>query len=88
MEARYLYSLTEVAELTGLTKRWLADQCRAGKIDHTHIENSRRMTLDQIDSLIGSHRRGPNREDDAAREKFLGRLAQKQRQAHRKSDAD
>lgn len=85
MESRYLYPLAEVAEMTGLSERWLADQCRADKIPHTHIAAKHRMTLDQIDYLIKSRQRGPNLDDDVARQKFLSRLAEKQRRP-RKSD--
>lgn len=85
MDPHYLHTLDEVAKITGLTARWLADRCRAGKIEHTHIENSRRMTREQIDLLIKSHRRGPNPKDDATKARYLERLAQHQR-GPRKAD--
>lgn len=85
MNQRYLYSLDEVAAMTGLSARWLADQCRANKIEHEDIEHTRRMTLAQIDTLIAQHRKGPASPADAeTRERYLNRLASKQSRTPRK----
>ncbi len=82
MEACYLYTLDQVAEMTGLSERWLADRCRADKIDHTRIEHRRRMTMTQIELLLEQHRVQPGAEEAEeaeAERKLQERLAAKHR---------
>lgn len=82
MESRFLYSLDQVAEMTGLSARWLADRCRADKIDHENIQDSRRMSLEQIDILLEQHRVRPKDEEVAAQTRLQARLAiKKQRRS-------
>lgn len=57
--ARYLaernsrvYSLDEVAEMTGFSLRSLERKCRQGKLKHIHEGRKRGMTLRQIDLLV------------------------------------
>jgi hypothetical protein len=66
--ARYLaerntrvYSLAQVAEMTGFALRTLERKCREGKIRHTWDEGrTRGMTLRQIDALVETFETGEN----------------------------
>lgn len=78
MNTRYLYTLAEVAEMTGLSVRWLADRCRAEKIDHSNIQGERRMSLEQVDLLLEQHRVRPTDVEAAARQRTRERLISKQ----------
>lgn len=50
-----LFSLKEVAEVTGISLRVLEDEARARRFEHVHIGASRRMTRDQVRALIAQH---------------------------------
>lgn len=59
--ARYLaernsrvYSLKEVAEMTGFAERSLELKCRAGSIKHTREGRRRGLTMRQIELLVKS----------------------------------
>ncbi|HWB36326.1 MAG TPA: hypothetical protein VHA75_09900 [Rugosimonospora sp.] len=52
MSERIQYTLAEVAEMTGLPLRALADDCRAGRIAHIHKYRKRFMTRPQIDAML------------------------------------
>ena len=47
--------MSEVAKRLGVSSRWLADECRAGRIEHIHIARRRRFTANQVDALITKH---------------------------------
>jgi len=49
------YTASEVAKRLGVSSRWLADECRAGRIEHIHIARRRRFTAKQVDALIAKH---------------------------------
>jgi excisionase family DNA binding protein len=49
------YTVSEVAKRLGVSSRWLADECRAGRIEHIHIARRRRFTAKQVDALIAKH---------------------------------
>jgi hypothetical protein len=49
-----LLTIDAVAELLGVSSRWLADECRAGRVAHVHIARKRRFTAMQIERLIES----------------------------------
>ncbi|GLY99865.1 hypothetical protein Acsp02_71180 [Actinoplanes sp. NBRC 103695] len=49
------YTVAEVSELLGVSPRWLADQCRAERIEHIHIARRRYFTHDQIVRLLEKH---------------------------------
>lgn len=53
-EARY-YKVSEVAELIQVSARWLADECRAGRVEHVHIARKRRFTSAQVAKLMAKH---------------------------------
>jgi len=46
------YTVSEVAARLGVSTRWLADECRAGRVEHIHIARRRRFTANQVDALI------------------------------------
>lgn len=50
-----LYTLSEVAALTGFALRTLQRDCRAGKITHVHRGRDRLMTREQVEMLINRH---------------------------------
>jgi excisionase family DNA binding protein len=49
------YTVSEIARRLGVSSRWLADECRAGRIEHIHIARRRRFTAKQVDALIAKH---------------------------------
>jgi hypothetical protein len=50
-----LYTLEEVAELTGFLLEPLKEDVRADRIEHVHRGRERYMTPAQIDKLIAQH---------------------------------
>jgi excisionase family DNA binding protein len=50
--AAKLLTVDAVAELLGVSSRWLADECRAGRVTHVHIARKRRFTAKQVEQLI------------------------------------
>lgn len=51
-EEQRMYTVDEVAKLLRVSARWLADQCRAERIEHVHVARQRRFTGPQVDALI------------------------------------
>jgi len=49
------YTVTEVAELLGVSPRWLGDQCRAERVEHIHLARRRFFSHDQILRLLEKH---------------------------------
>lgn len=49
-----VYTLDEVAAMTGFSVRTLEDDCREGKVKHTRKGRTVGMTLRQIDMLVES----------------------------------
>lgn len=47
-----LYLVPEVAKMIGVSKRWLFDQCRAGKVEHVYLARKRKFTGKQIWKLL------------------------------------
>ncbi|GAA0739636.1 helix-turn-helix domain-containing protein [Dactylosporangium roseum] len=58
-----LLTIDAVAELLGVSSRWLADECRAGRIAHVHIARKRRFTAKQVDQLIERFSVQPQQEE-------------------------
>jgi excisionase family DNA binding protein len=46
------YTIEEVARRLRVSARWLADECRAERVEHVHIARQRRFTKQQVDALI------------------------------------
>ncbi len=55
MTTPLLYSLTEIAELTGWSLRALKRDTRAGRIDHVRRGRAIAMTPEQVAQLIDAH---------------------------------
>jgi Helix-turn-helix domain len=74
------YTIAEVARKLRVSARWLADECRAERIEHVHIARQRRFTEDQIRSLLANKTVIPAvaRETDATRERVMRMLERKQ----------
>lgn len=49
------YTVAEASELLGVSTRWLADQCRAERIEHIHMARRRYFSHDQIVRLLEKH---------------------------------
>ncbi|MGI5243057.1 helix-turn-helix domain-containing protein [Dactylosporangium sp. CA-139066] len=47
-----LLTIDAVAELLGVSKRWLADECRAERVAHVYIARRRRFSTKQVEQLI------------------------------------
>ena len=48
------YTVDEVARLLGISPRWLADECRAERVEHVHIARKRRFTSEQVARLLAA----------------------------------
>jgi hypothetical protein len=55
LEGEHTYELRVVAKLIRVSERWLADQCRAEKVEHVHLARKRKFTVAQIRKLLKSH---------------------------------
>ena len=74
------YTVSEVAKRLGVSSRWLADECRAGRIEHIHIARRRRFTAKQVDALIAKHTVEPVdviSEDDTRLDRTRNRVARR-----------
>jgi excisionase family DNA binding protein len=74
------YTVGEVAKRLGVSGRWLADECRAGRIEHVHIARRRRFTARQVDALIATHTVTPGSaisEEDRRLHRTRDRVAQR-----------
>jgi excisionase family DNA binding protein len=79
MDDRY-YTVAEVAKRLGVSSRWLADECRAGRIEHIHIARRRRFTAEQVGALIAKHTvkpRIPPNEDNERLERTRDRVTRR-----------
>jgi hypothetical protein len=45
-------TIKEVAAELRISERWLADECRAKRVEHIHMAGSRRFTRAQVEALI------------------------------------
>ena len=43
-----VYKVAEIAEITGMSKRAILDDCRSGTVEHVHRGNLRGMTARQL----------------------------------------
>jgi hypothetical protein len=58
-----LLTVNAVAELLGVSSRWLADECRAGRVAHVHIARKRRFTAKQVEQLVERFSVQPRQEE-------------------------
>jgi hypothetical protein len=47
-----LYTVAEVADMLGLSERWLAAECRANRVEHINVARKRRFTARQVQALV------------------------------------
>lgn len=53
-EIRY-FDIPEVARLIRVSARWLADECRSGRVEHVYIARKRRFTAAQVETLMAAN---------------------------------
>jgi hypothetical protein len=71
-------TVAEVAARLGISARWLADECRAGRVKHVYIARRRRFTAAQIEALVKMHTLEPTQGDEATRlERTRDRVARR-----------
>jgi hypothetical protein len=58
-----LLTVKSVAELLGVSSRWLADECRAGRVAHVHIARKRRFTAKHVEQLVERFSVQPRQEE-------------------------
>ena len=82
-DSEVFYTIDEVARRLRVSARWLADECRAGRVEHVHIARQRRFTKDQVDALVVSRTVRPSSELelDATRQRVANRLARRRHRA-------
>lgn len=87
-----LFLLSAVAEMTGLSKRALADAARAGKMPTFKIHGRRYMSEEQIETYIAAREGGSKMpaaaepSEDEAWAKFEAARKRRQSRSARKSD--
>lgn len=76
-ESDVLYTVEEVARYLRVSVRWLAQQCRAERVEHVHLARARRFTRRQVELLVLSHTVIPDdhKKLDATRQRVLRLLA-------------
>jgi hypothetical protein len=70
-----LYLVPEVAKMIDVSKRWLFDQCRAGKVEHVYLARKRKFTGKQVRKLLRDNTVIP--EERTERDRQLEHLARK-----------
>jgi hypothetical protein len=70
-----LYLVPEVAMMIDVSKRWLFDQCRAGKVEHVYLARKRKFTGRQVWKLIRDNTVIP--EERTERDRQLEHIARK-----------
>lgn len=75
-----LLTIRDVAARLQVSPRWLADQCRAGTIEHIHLARQRRFTPEHVTALLTkfTHRPAADIARDDFRAKVMRRLARSQ----------
>ncbi|WP_199514267.1 helix-turn-helix domain-containing protein [Nucisporomicrobium flavum] len=49
------FSVEQVARRLQVSARWLADQCREGRVEHVHLARKRKFTPEQVQKLLRDH---------------------------------
>ena len=73
------FTVEQVARRLKVSPRWLADECRAGRVEHVYIARQRRLTREQVEMLIASKtvRPAADQELDRTRERVMRQLARR-----------
>lgn len=77
----FSYSLAQVSVLTGISKRSLADGCRAGKIPHTKYGQTTVMTPEHIQEFLVRYERRSDVHPEAADPDVVRYMRQRDRSA-------
>lgn len=79
VDADRLLRVEEVARRLGVSARWLADQCRAERVEHVHVARQRRFTMAQFEALIARFTVRPRADVqlDATKARVLRMLARR-----------
>ncbi|BEL12817.1 hypothetical protein Q0Z83_110080 [Actinoplanes sichuanensis] len=72
-DEQWEYTVTEVAQRLRVSKRWLLEQCRTGRVEHVHMARKRKFTRAQVDKLLSKHTVIPA--EQKARDKSVNRIA-------------
>jgi hypothetical protein len=75
-------SIDDVANRLKVSKRWLADECRAGRVEHVHLARKRFFTEVQVERLLARHTVVP---DSVEREEIARRSAVRTSRTRRSS---
>jgi excisionase family DNA binding protein len=67
------YTVTEVAQRLRVSKRWLLEQCRTGRVEHVYMARKRKFTRAQVDKLLSEHT--VVTAEQKARDKSVNRIA-------------
>ncbi|WP_203820536.1 hypothetical protein [Paractinoplanes ferrugineus] len=70
------FSVEQVAAKLKVSARWLADQCRDGRVEHVHLARKRKFTPAQVQKLLDSHTVKPAevREQERGHERAVQRV--------------
>jgi hypothetical protein len=71
------FSVEQVARRLKVSARWLADQCRDGRVEHIHLARKRKFTPQQVRKLLETHTVQPA--DVAERERGYERAVRRVR---------
>ncbi|MEU4244012.1 helix-turn-helix domain-containing protein [Actinoplanes sp. NPDC026619] len=66
-EEELYFSVEQVARQLKVSARWLADQCREGRVEHVHIARKRKFTRAQVQKLLDTHTVQPAKVADQER---------------------
>jgi|SRR6266496_3085791 len=82
-EEELYFSVEQVAKRLKVSARWLADQCRDGRVEHVHLARKRKFTPEQVQKLLDSHTVQPAEVEE--RERGYERAVQRVRRERAKN---
>jgi hypothetical protein len=78
------YTVGQVANMLGVSPRWLADRCRAEEVDHVYMARKRKFTPEQVKQVLAQYTvKGPDRE---AEQRELERIARESQKARARTE--
>jgi hypothetical protein len=79
------YTVSQVAEMLGVSPRWLADRCRAEEVDHVYMARKRKFTPAQVEKVLKQYTvEGPDLEAERREQERIARRARARAAARRK----
>jgi hypothetical protein len=74
------YTVSQVAQMIGVSSRWLADRCRAEEVDHIYMARKRKFTPEQVKQVMAQYTvKGPDREAEQRELERIARESEKTR---------